>query len=143
MIRTYSELSLLDNFKDRYDYLKLFGKVGFETFGQDRYLNQILYHSKRWRTETRPRVILRDNGCDLGVPGFEIFDRIIIHHMNPITIEQIEQEDESIFDPDFLICTSDRTHQAIHYGDDKLLFSFGKERFPGDTILWNRLSGGK
>lgn len=134
-IRTYSELSRLETFEERFDYLKLNGRVGAETFGFDRYLNQILYQSPKWR-RARDKVIIRDNGCDLGIEGHEIYDSIIVHHMNPITLEDIEMEREEIFNPEYLICTTKLTHNAIHYGDKNLLPKLPIERKPGDTKLW-------
>lgn len=135
MIRRYSELIRYDTFLDRYHYLNLVGQVGIETFGLDRYLNQTLYRSSRWR-RTRNQVILRDNGCDLGVEGFDIFDKIIVHHINPLTIEDIEYDVDEIYNPEFLICCSFDTHNAIHYGDERLLPSLPIERRPGDTCPW-------
>lgn len=113
MIRTYSEFKKLRTFKERYNYLRLRGKVGESTFGFDRYINQKFYTSPRWR-DARDRVIVRDNGCDLGCTGMELYDRIIIHHMNPITLEDIENDIDELYDPEYLVCTSDRTHEAIH-----------------------------
>jgi len=136
-IRTYTELSRLETFEERYKYLKLSGVVGKSTFGYDRYLNQVLYKSKRWR-KVRDIVIVRDNGCDLGVEGYEINDKIIIHHMNPITVEDIEEENEDIFNPEYLISSSDRTHKAIHYSDESLLPQLPIERTPGDTCPWRK-----
>lgn len=136
-IRTFSELSRLKTFEERYEYLKLSGVVGKETFGYDRYLNQVLYTSRRWK-KVRDIVIVRDNGCDLGVEGYDINDKIIIHHMNPITVEDIEEENDDIFNPEFLISTSDRTHKAIHYSDKGLLPQTPIERKPGDTCPWRR-----
>jgi len=135
MIRTYSELRTYKTFIDRYNYLKLRGSVGIETFGFDRYLNQVLYRSRRWR-RTRDGIILRDNGCDLGVEGYDIYDKIIIHHMNPLTIEDIEDDVDEIYDPEFLISVSFNTHQAIHYGDESLLPKEPIERKPYDTCPW-------
>ena len=137
MIRTYSELIKIQKFEDRYNYLKLRGFVGKETFGYDRYLNQILYNSYRWK-KARDKVIIRDNGCDLGVEGYQINDMVIVHHMNPITIEDIELERDYVFDPEFLICVSDRTHRAIHYSDSSLLPQNPIERFKGDTCPWKK-----
>lgn len=134
-IRTYSELSKLTSFIDRFNYLKLSGTVGEETFGFDRYLNQILYRSQRWKS-VRNYVILRDNGCDLGVEGFEIPGRIIVHHMNPITLLDITTESEFLMDPEFLISTVHNTHNAIHYGDESLLVTTPIERRPNDTCPW-------
>lgn len=135
MIRTYRELKRLKTFVERYWYLQLKGIVGESTFGFDRYLNQILYTSKRWRS-TRNGIIIRDNGCDLGIDGYEISDRIIIHHMNQITEEDIELDREWIYDPEFLICTSYNTHAAIHYGDEALLPKPLVIRRKNDTCPW-------
>lgn len=135
MIKRYSELIRYDTFLDRYHYLNLVGQVGIETFGLDRYLNQTLYRSARWR-RTRNQVILRDNGCDLGIDGFDIFDKVIVHHMNPLTVQDIEEDVDEIYDPEFLICCSFDTHNAIHYGDERLLPSLPIERRPGDTCPW-------
>lgn len=137
MIRTYSELKKLKTFKERYQYLKLAGIVGESTFGYDRYLNQLLYNSPRWK-KVRDLVIIRDEGCDLGDPDYEIKNMIIVHHMNPITIEDIENENPDIYNPEYLICTSDRTHKAIHYGDERLLPQLPIERRPGDTCPWKK-----
>ena len=134
-IRTYSELITFPTFKERFNYLKLDGLVGESTFGFDRYLNQIFYRSQRWK-EIRDFVIIRDNGCDLGVEGYEIHSRIIIHHMNPITIEDIRKESEFLLDPEFLICTIHNTHNAIHYGDENLLIKAPIERSKNDTCPW-------
>ena len=134
--RRYSELKLRDSFMDRYNYLKLTGEVGATTFGFDRFLNQLLYHSTKWK-DIRREVIIRDNGCDLGVDGYDIVGaKIIIHHMNPITIDDVEDDDPRIFDPEFLICVSHRTHNAIHYGDESQLPRDYQPRKPGDTTLW-------
>lgn len=137
IIRTYSELSLLPTFEERYRYLRLTGQVGQETFGFDRYLNQVFYRSQRWK-KIRDHVIIRDNGCDLGVEGYEIHGRIIIHHMNPITIEDIERESSYLLDPEFLICTVHNTHNAIHYGDERLLITAPIERTINDTCPWRK-----
>lgn len=134
-IRTYSQLIRLKTFEDRFQYLKLVGVVGETTFGFDRYLNQALYSSKEWKS-VRDQVIIRDNGCDLGIEDRLIGRRIVVHHMNPITIEAIENADPSIFDPEFLICTTENTHRAIHFGDESQLVRLPKERTPGDTKLW-------
>lgn len=136
-IRTYSDLSKLTTFEDRYNYLRLNGFVGKETFGFDRYLNQVFYKSAKWRS-VRDFVIVRDNGCDLGVEGREIYGKIIIHHMNPITIHDIEQESDFLLDPEFLISTVHETHNAIHYGDENLLIRVPIERKPNDTCPWRR-----
>ena len=135
MIRTYSELITNESFIDRYNYLKLVGQVGVETFGFDRYINQMLYKSKKW-LDARRIVIIRDQGCDLGVDGYEIGDRIIVHHMNPITLEDIEEERDEVFDPEFLISTSFRTHNAIHYGDESLLPQLPIDRNRNDMCPW-------
>lgn len=135
ILKSYKELSRIDSFEDRYAYLRIGGSVGSVTFGADRYLNQVLYHSYRWK-KVRDHVIFRDNACDLGVEGYEIFDKIIIHHMNPLTIEDIEEMKDCIFDPEFLICVSNNTHNAIHYGDANLLRTLPKDRFRNDTCPW-------
>lgn len=134
-MKRYSELKRIASFEDRYEYLRLKGKVGEATFGFDRYLNQSFYMSPRWKS-VRHQVIIRDNGCDLGIEGREINDKIIIHHMNPITVEDVENDDPSLYDPEFLICVSDGTHKAIHYGDKSKLVLLPPERFPGDTCPW-------
>ena len=135
--RTYSDLISLPTFLERYRYLRLGGNVGLETFGHNRYLNQILYTSDRWRS-FRDKIIIRDNGCDLGMEGFEIYDRILVHHINPITVEDVLNENPKVFDPDNVICTSHNTHQAIHYGDENLLITEPVERFRNDTCPWKR-----
>ena len=135
MIRTYSELRRLTDFEDRYKYLALRGSVGRSTFGFDRYINQQFYTSTQWR-QIRHHVIARDLGCDLGVEGYEIHDRIYIHHMNPMTVNDIAHGEDSILDPEFLISTTHRTHNAIHYGDERLLPRPLTERRSGDTKLW-------
>lgn len=136
MIRTFSELQRLTTFKERYDYLRLNGSVGATTFGFDRYLNQTLYTSREWRS-AREAVIIRDNGCDLGIDGYEIRIGILIHHMNVVTPEDIENRNFDIFNPNFLICTTHTTHQAIHYGDEKLLAKKPIVRYAGDTCPWH------
>ena len=133
--RSFSELKRLRTFEERYFYLQLKGVVGESTFGFDRYLNQMLYKSGRWR-KSRSEVIIRDNGCDLGIDDREIQDKIIIHHMNPITIEDVELYRDCAFNPEFLICTTDRTHNAIHYGDAGLLQKLPISRYAGDTCPW-------
>lgn len=135
MFKTYSELIQFSSFKDRFEYLKLNGSVGAETFGYDRYLNQALYRSYEWR-KFRRDIIARDRGCDLGVDGFDIKSRLIVHHINPITLEQIENRDPMIFDPNNVVCVSHNTHEAIHYGDESLLPKDPITRFSGDTKLW-------
>lgn len=136
-IRTYSELSKLLTFEERFRYLSLDGKVGEETFGFDRYLNQMFYRSQKWKA-VRDYVIIRDNGCDLGVEGYEIHGRIIIHHMNPITIRDIEKESDFLLDPEYLITTVHNTHNAIHYGDENLLIKAPIERSKNDTCPWKK-----
>lgn len=136
-IRTYSELILLPTFMERYNYLKLGGKVGETTFGFDRYLNQKFYNSKEWK-KVRDEVIIRDAACDLGIPDREINSRIIIHHMNPITKDDILNQTEFLLNPEYMICTLKRTHDAIHYGDESLLFNGLVERSPYDTCPWRR-----
>lgn len=138
IIRNYSEFVKLDNFLDRFEYLKLSGVVGAETFGFDRYLNQALYSSPEWK-KSRRNTVLRDNGCDLGLEDYPL-NRALVHHMNPITLEQIENRDPIIFDEEFLITVSHNTHNAIHYGDQTLLPQPLIERRPGDTLLWRRLN---
>lgn len=133
--RRYGELAQLQTIEERYNYLKLRGGVGKATFGSERYLNQIFYGSRQWK-QTRDHVIIRDLGCDLGVFGWEINDRIYIHHMNPMTIQQIVDGDPDILNPDYLITVTHRTHNAIHYGNDNLLPQIHVDRKPGDTKLW-------
>lgn len=133
--RSFSELQYIDSFLGRYEYLQLRGEVGWATFGFDRYMNQQFYASREWR-QVRQHVIARDMGCDLGIEGYEIFDRVYIHHMNPMTVEHIKTGDESILDPEFLITTTHKTHNAIHYGDASLLPRPITPRSKGDTKLW-------
>ena len=135
MIRTYSELSRFRSFKDRFRYLSLGGAVGIETFGFDRYLNQRFYTSWEWK-RIRDYVISRDLGCDLGVDGYEIHDKILVHHMNPISESDITHGNEDILNPEFLITTTHRTHNAINYGDERLINITGDDRYPGDSKLW-------
>lgn len=135
MIRTYQELRRLETFEERFDYLKLNGFVGRSTFGFDRYLNQRFYTSKEWR-DVRHYVIARDLGCDLGIEGFEINRRALIHHMNPIVPDDIVHKNDDILNPDYLITTCHNTHNAIHYGDKDLLPKPFVERSMGDTKLW-------
>lgn len=134
-IRTYSELRRLSTIEDRFKYLQCNGEVGRSTFGFERHLNQNFYTSRQWR-QVRNEVITRDNGCDLGIKDFEIHSRLLIHHMNPIQAADIINGEEAILDPEFLICTTHLTHNAIHYGDEKLLPRQLVERRPGDTKLW-------
>jgi hypothetical protein len=133
--KTYKELIQLNTFEERYKFLQLRGIVGSSTFGYERFLNQGLYTSRKWRN-TRDEVIIRDDGCDLGVAGYQIYDKIIIHHINPLTPEEIEFEDDSLYDLDNLISTSFKTHNAIHYGDINLLDKQIIERRPKDTCPW-------
>lgn len=135
VLRRYSELKRLKTFEERYEYLRIGGLVGESTFGFERYLNQALYTSQKWR-QLRSQIIIRDNGCDLGIEGRDIFDKIIIHHMNPLTREQIQDPDDSMFDPEYLICVSHNTHNAIHYGDASLLSKEYVPRRPNDTCPW-------
>ena len=136
MILSYSKLITLPTFVERYRYLKQSGRVGEETFGSHRYLNQVLYTSSEWR-HTRNEIIIRDNGCDLGMEGFELSGRIYIHHINPITVDDVLNRNPCVFDPDNLICVSDATHKAIHFGDESMLpINYYSQREPGDTILW-------
>lgn len=138
IIRTYSEMVKLPTFEERFRYLQLNGTVGQDTFGWDRYINQYLYQrSKKWK-RIRDLVIIRDNGCDLGIEGREIYDRIIVHHMNPITIEDIENESPFVFDLEYLVSTTHNTHNAIHYGDENLLIRLPRERTPNDTCPWKQ-----
>jgi hypothetical protein len=135
MERTYSELNRLNSFEDRFEYLKLNGSIGVQTFGFDRYLNQEFYQSYEWKS-ARDHVILRDQGCDLGVEGYEIHSNLLVHHINPIIKEDILHGEEWILDPEFLITTTKTTHNAIHYGNKNLLIPAFSQRKPGDTKLW-------
>lgn len=137
MIRTYSELQRFSTFEERFKYLSLKGQVGEETYGFDRWINQQFYRSREWK-QVRNRIIVRDSGCDLGIAGREIRDHIIIHHMNPILIDDIRDSSKYLLDPEYLICTCHTTHEAIHYGDEKLLISDPIERKPGDTCPWKK-----
>lgn len=135
-IKTYSELITIPSFEERFRYLKLDGKVGEDTFGFDRYLNQAFYQrDKEWRS-IRDFVIIRDNGCDLGIDGREIFGKVIIHHINPITKDDILLRTKRLLDPENLISTIDSTHKAIHYGDENLLMKNPIERRKNDTCPW-------
>ena len=136
-IRTYSELITIPTFEERFEYLKLNGSVGLETFGHDRYLNQILYNSPEWR-RFRPEIIVRDNGCDLACEGYEIFGKILIHHINPITAKDILNRNPKVFDPENVITTVHNTHNAIHYGDENLLITAPIERNRNDTCPWRK-----
>lgn len=132
---TYSELSRLQTFEERFEYAKLGGVIGESTFGFDRYLNQALYRSPEWR-RLRNQIIIRDNGCDLGVDGMSIGKYIIVHHLNPLTIEDLDERNEDIFNPEYLVCVSRNTHNAIHFGDESLLPKGPIERRPNDTCPW-------
>ena len=136
-IRTYSELILLPTFEERFEYLKLDGRVGEDTFGFDRYLNQVFYRSHEWK-KIRDHVIIRDNACDLGIEGLDIYGKVLIHHMNPITVKDIESRSKILLDPEYLICTVHNTHNAIHYGDENLLIKTPIERTKNDTCPWKR-----
>ncbi len=138
-MRTYSELAKLDDFVERFEYLSLKGVVGESTFGYERHRNQTFYRTREWRM-VRDEVISRDLGNDLGVPGFEIYDRILIHHMNPITVVDVIQRNPDILNPEYLISVTHNTHNAIHYGDKSILRLPMVERRPGDTDLWGNLS---
>lgn len=137
-IKTYSELITLPTFEERFKYLKLNGTVGADTFGHNRYLNQILYSSYEWKKKIRRNIVVRDNGCDLGCEGFCIYGQIIIHHINPITIEDVIERKPKVFDPENLICVSHNTHNAIHYSDEKILIQAPNERTKNDTCPWRR-----
>lgn len=136
-IRTYSELITLSTFEERYEYLRLSGKVGEETFGFDRYLNQMFYKSDEWKA-IRDYVIVRDKGCDLAILDREIHGRILVHHMNPVNVEDIVRRSEYLLDPEYLICTTKITHDAIHYGDSSLLITVPIERSKNDMCPWRR-----
>ena len=137
IIRTYSELITLPTFEERYEYLRLNGKVGEDTFGFDRWLNQVFYKSDIW-LKTRDKIIIRDNGCDLGILGREIYGKILVHHMNPIMAKDILDRTEFLLNPDYLICTSKNTHDAIHYSDSGILITAPIERSKNDTCPWRR-----
>ena len=133
--RSYSELRRLSSFEDRFDYLNLRGHAGEKTFGFDRWMNQMFYESREWH-QVRAMVIVRDNGCDLGVLGYEIYRGQLVHHMNPVTLTDLKQGQGWILDPEYLITTTHRTHNAIHYGDASLIRRPPVERRAGDTRLW-------
>lgn len=137
MTRFYTELSQIKTFQERYDYLQLGGSVGKETFGFDRFINQNFYRSQEWKS-IRDYVIVRDNGCDLGIDGYEIYGKIYIHHMNPILLKDFETKSEFLLDPEYLICATHRTHNAIHYGDESLLVTAPIERSVNDTCPWRK-----
>lgn len=134
-IKTYSELILLPTFEERFKYLQLNGRVGDNTFGFDRYINQKFYRSAEWK-RIRDYIIIRDNGCDLAADGYEIHGRILIHHMNPITISDIKFSTEYLMNPDYLICVTHNTHNAIHYGDEKQIITGPIVRTKNDTCPW-------
>ena len=134
-IRTYSELIILPTFEERFKYLQLNGRVGDSTFGFDRYINQNFYRSAEWK-RIRDLVIMRDNGCDLALEGYEIYGRILIHHMNPITISDIKFSTEYLMNPEYLICVTHNTHNAIHYGDEKQIITGPIVRTKNDTCPW-------
>lgn len=136
-LRTYTELKQLKTFEERYEYLKLDGQVGVDTFGFDRYLNQAFYRSPEWKS-VRNQVIVRDNGCDLGIEGREIHTKILVHHMNPITKEDVLNRSDLLLNPEYLITTVKRTHDAIHYGDSETLIKDPIERTANDTCPWRK-----
>lgn len=136
-IRNYTDLAKLKTFEERFGYLQLNGAVGVDTFGYDRYLNQFFYRSFRWK-KVRDIVIVRDGGCDLGIEGRDIFGKIMIHHMNPITLKDLETESDILLNPEYLVCVSFDTHQAIHYGDISLLPKDPIERKKNDTCPWKK-----
>lgn len=134
-IRTYSELIALNTFEERFKYLKLDGSIGKETFGFDRYINQAFYNSQDWK-KIKDIVIIRDNGCDLGIDGYEIYGRIYVHHMNPVSIEDFLYKTDYLINPEYLISTTHLTHNAIHYGDESLLVKAPVCRRKNDTCPW-------
>ena len=134
-IRAYSELILLPTFEERFKYLQLNGRVGDDTFGFDRYINQNFYKSADWK-RIRDQIIIRDNGCDLALEGYEIYGRILIHHMNPITVKDVELSTEYLMNPEYLICVTHNTHNAIHYGDEKQIITGPIVRTKNDTCPW-------
>lgn len=134
-IKTYSELILLPTFEERFKYLKLNGRVGDDTFGFDRYINQNFYRSAEWK-RIRDQIIIRDNGCDLALEGYEIYGRILIHHMNPITVKDVELSTEYLMNPEYLVCVTHNTHNAIHYGDEKQIITGPIVRTKNDTCPW-------
>lgn len=136
-LRTYTDLNKLIGFIDRFNYLKLDGRVGVETFGFDRYLNQQFYHSIEWK-KVRDQIIIRDNGCDMGLEGHEIFGVIYVHHMNPILLSDIVNAEDILMNPEYLISVSRDTHNAIHYGDIKMIEESIVERKPNDTCPWKK-----
>ena len=137
ILKTYTDLIRLPTFEERFRYLELGGAVGADTFGFDRYLNQRFYTSQIWQRVKR-EVIIRDNGCDLGMEGYTIFGRVIVHHMNPITVEDVVKQTDALLNPEFLICVSHITHNAIHYGSEELLPKGPADRKPNDTCPWRK-----
>lgn len=137
MIKTYSEAISIQTYLERFRYLQIGGKIGDETFGYDRYLNQTLYRTAEWK-RFRREIIVRDNGCDLACEGYEIVGNVLVHHINPITVKDIVRRDPKIFDPENVICVSLNTHNAIHYGDESLLMLGPIERTKNDTCPWKR-----
>ena len=135
IIRTYEELITFQTFEERFNYLRIKGRVGEDTFGADRYLNQMFYRSKEWK-RIRDIVILRDNGCDMGVEGYDVYEKAVIHHMNPLSIDDIAHASDNLMNPRYLITVSFNTHQAIHYGTELNLITFPKDRRPNDTCPW-------
>lgn len=134
-IKTYSELITIPTFEERFEYLQLKGSVGKDTFGYDRHLNQVLYRSPEWK-RLRNQIIIRDGGCDLACDGYHIYDKVLIHHLNPITVEDVLTRSRKVFDPDNLVCVSHNTHNAIHYGDVDLLVTGPIIRTKNDTCPW-------
>lgn len=134
-IRRYSELIQIPTFEERFEYLRLDGQVGVDTFGSDRYLNQIFYKSPEWK-KIRDEIIIRDQCCDLAMPGYDIYGPVLIHHLNPITKEDILSRTDLLLNPEYLVCTIQSTHNAIHYGDVNLLITNPIERKPNDTCPW-------
>ena len=137
MSKTYSELIAIPKYEDRFRYLQLQGAVGKDTFGYDRYLNQVLYNSQEWK-RFRNEIIVRDNGCDLAFEGYDIHGRILVHHINPITVDDVVNRNPIVFDPENVICVTHNTHNAIHYGDESLLITAPVERTKHDTCPWKK-----
>ena len=137
MIKTYSELIAFPTYEERFRYLQLKGAVGKDTFGYDRYLNQILYNSQEWK-RFRDKIIIRDNGCDLACEGYDIHGRILVHHINPIRVDDVVNRNPIVFDPENVVCVTHNTHNAIHYGDESLLVLAPVERTKNDTCPWKR-----
>lgn len=134
-IRTYSELITIPTFEERFEYLQLKGSVGKDTFGYDRHLNQVLYRSPEWK-RLRNQIIIRDDGCDLACDGYDVYGKVLIHHLNPITVEDVLARSRKVFDPDNLVCVSHNTHNAIHYGDVDSLVAGPIIRTKNDTCPW-------